>query len=41
MILAENSQGRERALAKLLPMQKEDFKGLFKVMRKTGDYSNA
>ena len=33
MILAENSQGRERALAKLLPMQKEDFKGLFKVMR--------
>jgi pyruvate,orthophosphate dikinase len=33
MILAENSQGRELALAKLLPMQKEDFKGLFKVMR--------
>ena len=33
MILAEDSQGRERALAKLLPMQKEDFKGLFKVMR--------
>jgi len=33
MILAENSEGRERALARLLPMQKEDFKGLFKVMR--------
>jgi pyruvate,orthophosphate dikinase len=33
MILAENTEGRERALAKLLPMQKEDFKGLFKVMR--------
>ncbi|HUJ89620.1 MAG TPA: pyruvate, phosphate dikinase, partial [Syntrophorhabdales bacterium] len=33
MILAESSEGRERALAKLLPMQKEDFKGLFKVMR--------
>ncbi len=33
MILAEDAQGRERALAKLLPMQKEDFKGLFKVMR--------
>ncbi|MGA2025442.1 MAG: pyruvate, phosphate dikinase [Syntrophobacteraceae bacterium] len=33
MILAENTQGREQALAKLLPMQKEDFKGLFKVMR--------
>ncbi len=33
MILAENREGRERALAKLLPMQKEDFKGLFKVMR--------
>ena len=33
MILAEDHAGRERALAKLLPMQKEDFKGLFKVMR--------
>ncbi len=33
MILAEDSQGRERALAKLLPMQKEDFKGLFRVMK--------
>ncbi|MCE5334739.1 MAG: pyruvate, phosphate dikinase [Desulfobacteraceae bacterium] len=33
MILAENREGRERALEKLLPMQKEDFKGLFRVMR--------
>lgn len=33
MILAEDINGRERALAKLLPMQKEDFKGLFRVMR--------
>ncbi len=33
MILAEDREGRERALAKLLPMQKEDFKGLFRVMR--------
>ncbi len=33
MILAEDLEGRERALAKLLPMQKEDFKGLFRVMR--------
>ena len=33
MILAEDQAGREKALAKLLPMQKEDFKGLFKVMR--------
>lgn len=33
MILAEDHPGRERALAKLLPMQKEDFKGLFRVMR--------
>jgi pyruvate,orthophosphate dikinase len=33
MILAEDREGRERALAKLLPMQKDDFKGLFKVMR--------
>ena len=33
MILAEDHEGRELALAKLLPMQKEDFKALFKVMR--------
>lgn len=33
MILAEDHEGRERALATLLPMQKEDFKGLFRVMR--------
>ncbi len=33
MILAEDRTGREAALAKLLPMQKEDFKGLFRVMR--------
>lgn len=33
MILAEDREGRERALAKLLPMQKDDFKGLFRVMR--------
>ncbi len=32
MILAENTEGRKKALAKLLPYQKEDFKGLFKVM---------
>jgi pyruvate, orthophosphate dikinase len=32
MILAEDLKGREKALAKLLPMQKADFKGLFKVM---------
>lgn len=33
MILAENREGREKALAKLLPMQKEDFKGILKAMR--------
>jgi pyruvate, orthophosphate dikinase len=33
MILAEDHEGRELALAKLLPMQKEDFKGLFRAMR--------
>jgi pyruvate,orthophosphate dikinase len=33
MILAESVEGRERALAKLLPMQKDDFKGLFRVMK--------
>ncbi len=32
MILAENLVDRQKALAKLLPMQKEDFKGIFKAM---------
>lgn len=32
MILAENKEERERALAKLLPMQREDFYGIFKAM---------
>lgn len=32
MILAKNKEEREKALAKLLPMQREDFKGLFKAM---------
>lgn len=32
MILAEDLEGRKRALAKIEPMQKEDFKGIFKVM---------
>ncbi|OGP54302.1 MAG: pyruvate, phosphate dikinase [Deltaproteobacteria bacterium RBG_13_52_11] len=32
MILAEDKAGREQALAKLLPMQKEDFKGIFQAM---------
>ncbi|MBN1233867.1 MAG: pyruvate, phosphate dikinase [Candidatus Coatesbacteria bacterium] len=32
MIMAENKEGREKALKKLLPMQKEDFLGIFKVM---------
>ncbi|GLI35729.1 pyruvate, phosphate dikinase [Desulforhabdus amnigena] len=33
MILADDVEGRKRALAKLLPMQKEDFKGIFRVMK--------
>jgi len=33
MILADDKEGRERALARLLPMQKEDFKGIFRVMK--------
>jgi len=33
MILADNLEERERALAKLLPMQKSDFKGIFKAMQ--------
>ncbi|SFM59949.1 pyruvate, phosphate dikinase [Methanolobus profundi] len=32
MILAEDTEVRKAALQKLLPMQKEDFMGLFKVM---------
>ncbi len=32
MILAESTEEREVALAKLLPFQKEDFKGIYKVM---------
>jgi len=33
MILAENEEQRKKALKKLLPLQKKDFKGLFKVMK--------
>lgn len=32
MILAEDIEGRKKALAKLLPYQKEDFKGIFRAM---------
>ena len=32
MILADDVAGREAALAKLLPMQREDFYGILKVM---------
>lgn len=32
MILSDDENGRRRALTKLLPMQKEDFVGLFRVM---------
>src|SRR5512132_3321364 len=32
MILADDEAGRRRALAKLLPMQKEDFKGILEIM---------
>ena len=33
MILADDISGRKKALAKLLPMQRNDFKGLFEVMK--------
>ncbi|MBE0700192.1 MAG: pyruvate, phosphate dikinase, partial [Acholeplasmataceae bacterium] len=33
MIVAKNVKEREKALAKLLPMQREDFKGLYKEMK--------
>ncbi len=32
MILADDVEGRKKALAKLLPMQREDFLGIFRVM---------
>ena len=32
MILAEDEEGRRSALAKLLPMQRSDFAGLFEIM---------
>ncbi len=32
MILAETKEGREKALAKLLPIQREDFYGILKAM---------
>ncbi|MBU0519467.1 pyruvate, phosphate dikinase, partial [bacterium] len=31
MILAEDAEGRRKALEKLLPMQREDFEGIFRV----------
>jgi pyruvate,orthophosphate dikinase len=33
MILADSREGRERALAKILPMQKSDFESLFREMK--------
>jgi pyruvate,orthophosphate dikinase len=32
MIIAEDAKGREKALRKLLPMQRKDFYGIFKAM---------
>ena len=32
MILAEDEEGRRRALAKILPMQRSDFEGIFRAM---------
>lgn len=33
MIVADDKDGRKKALAKLLPIQKGDFKGIFRVMK--------
>jgi pyruvate,orthophosphate dikinase len=33
MIMADDAKGREKALAKLLPMQRRDFYGIFKAMK--------
>lgn len=35
MIMAENAEGRRRALAKILPMQRDDFSELFSIMAGT------
>lgn len=32
MILSSDAEGRKKALAKLLPLQREDFEGIFRVM---------
>ncbi|MBR3486304.1 MAG: pyruvate, phosphate dikinase [Clostridia bacterium] len=32
MIVSKNKEEREKALAKILPMQREDFKGIYKAM---------
>jgi hypothetical protein len=32
MIVAEDKAAREKALAKLLPLQQKDFEGIFKAM---------
>jgi pyruvate, orthophosphate dikinase len=33
MILADSKEGREKALKKLLPMQRHDFEGIFKALK--------
>jgi pyruvate,orthophosphate dikinase len=33
MILAEDEEGRKKALKELLPLQKKDFKGIFKALK--------
>jgi pyruvate,orthophosphate dikinase len=33
MILADSLEGRKKALAKLLPYQRDDFQGLFRIMK--------
>jgi pyruvate, orthophosphate dikinase len=33
MILSEDTKSREKALSKLMPLQKKDFKGIFKAMK--------
>ena len=33
MIMAEDLEGRKKALAKILPMQREDFEGIFRALK--------
>ena len=41
MIVSSNAEQRKKALEKILPMQRKDFEGLFKVMRRPSCHHQA